>query len=118
MNVYNRRYAFVSKRNPTSYHFTVGSRGLSNNCFPFSSFQFLVKPIIKNQLQEDLDGTIHSFLNKKLLKKKFVLNFLANYNRNTIGYCSPNNIEQKKNQETFSIGARPKFLIKKLSVRL
>ena len=50
---------------------------------------------------------------KKLLHKKLVPNFLANNNRNTICYCSHNNREQKKNEETFSAEARPKFLIKK-----
>ena len=38
---------------------------------------------------------------------KLVLNFLTNYNRNTIGYYFLNAREQKKNQETFSTEARP-----------
>ena len=34
---------------------------------------------------------------KKLLHEKLALKFLANYDRNTIGYCYHNNREQKKN---------------------
>ena len=49
---------------------------------------------------------------EKLLHKKLVLNFLTNYNRNTIGYCSHNSGEQMKNSETFSNEAQPGFLIK------
>ena len=30
-----------------------------------------------------------------------MLNFSLNYNKGTVGYCSHNNGEQKKNHETF-----------------
>ena len=49
---------------------------------------------------------------EKLLYKKLVLNFLTNYNRNILGYCSHNSREQMKNPETFSNEAQPEFLIK------
>ena len=38
---------------------------------------------------------------EKLLYEKLVLNVSLNCNRNTVGYCSHNNGEQKKNHETF-----------------
>ena len=44
--------------------------------------------------------------------QKLVLNFLTNYNRNMLGYCSHNSREQMKNPETFSNEAQPEFLIK------
>ena len=44
----------------------------------------------------------HAHFYKKLVHKELVLNFLPNYNRNTVGYCSHDNREQKKNYETFS----------------
>ena len=49
---------------------------------------------------------------EKLLHKKLVFNFLTNYNRHTIGYCSHNSREQMKNSETFSNEDQPEFLIK------
>ena len=36
------------------------------------------------------------FTKDMLLYKKLVLKFLAKYNRNTTGYCSNNDREQKK----------------------
>ena len=48
---------------------------------------------------------------EKLLNKELVLNFLTNYNRNMLGYCSHNSREQMKNPETFSNEAQPDFLI-------
>ena len=42
------------------------------------------------------ENILTHFFNKKLLYKKFVLSFLANNNRNTIGYCSHDNREKKK----------------------
>ena len=44
-------------------------------------------------------------MNTHIFYKKLVLNFLPNNNRNTIGYCSNNNTEQKKHYETFSAEA-------------
>ena len=49
---------------------------------------------------------------ENLLHKKLVLNFLTNYNRNTICYCSHNSREQMTNSEAFSNEAPPEFLIK------
>ena len=50
----------------------------------------------------------HFFYNKLLYKNP--LNFIANYNRNTIDFSSHYNTEQKKTKETFSTKLYLSFL--------
>ena len=45
-----------------------------------------------------LKNKVHTLFYKEVQYKKLVVNFLPNYNRNAIGYCSHNNREEKENE--------------------
>ena len=44
----------------------------------------------------------YTLFNEKFFYEQLALNFSPSYNRNTVGHCSHNNGEQKKNHKTFS----------------
>ena len=57
-------------------------------------------------------------LNKKLLYMKILLNFLINYNRDTIGDCSHNSREQKNIKKLSVLRLDLSFLYKKCVLSL